>query len=410
MFCRGLLSLMAIIIVYFIAQKRRRARLPPGPRGLPLIGNLHQAPKEAVWLTFHKWVKEYGNLVSVNFGGTTVIIVGDYETAKDLLDKRGNIYTSRPRLVMAQELICNNNHIMFKPFAEDFLLHQWLQAPDMESKQLLLNLLDDSVDYAHQIEIFTSSVAYSMAYGLRIHTGKEWQVEWDLGILADAGVEKTATTLMISVVACVAQRKWVSKAQVELDAVIGSDRLPDFEDMKNLPYIQAAIQEVFRWRHPVPACVPHATTQDDHYQGYLIPKGSVVVPLFSATRQDETVFQNPTDFCPERWIGRTQPGSFGYGRRACSGRHIARNNLIIAIARMLWAFHVRTPSGKATSVEEGMFTTGFVSAPKSFRAMFKPRSAQPIQVIRETHDNTKKDITIILKGMRENLRAISVVL
>ncbi|RAR08037.1 cytochrome p450 [Stemphylium lycopersici] len=376
MFCRGLLSLMAIIIVYFIAQKRRRARLPPGPRGLPLIGNLHQAPKEAVWLTFHKWVKEYGNLVSVNFGGTTVIIVGDYETAKDLLDKRGNIYTSRPRLVMAQELICNNNHIMFKPFAEDFLLHQWLQAPVLSPR---------------------ASDCYKL-------------VEWDLGILADAGVEKTATTLMISVVACVAQRKWVSKAQVELDAVIGSDRLPDFEDMKNLPYIQAAIQEVFRWRHPVPACVPHATTQDDHYQGYLIPKGSVVVPLFSATRQDETVFQNPTDFCPERWIGRTQPGSFGYGRRACSGRHIARNNLIIAIARMLWAFHVRTPSGKATSVEEGMFTTGFVSAPKSFRAMFKPRSAQPIQVIRETHDNTKKDITIILKGMRENLRAISVVL
>jgi hypothetical protein len=94
-----LVALSILVAVYVLHQKHQRAKLPPGPPGLPLIGNLHQAPKGAVWLTFQKWVKQYGKLVSVNFGGTTVVIIGDYETAKNLLDKRASIYSSRPRMV-----------------------------------------------------------------------------------------------------------------------------------------------------------------------------------------------------------------------------------------------------------------------------------------------------------------------
>jgi hypothetical protein len=88
--------------MYFLNQQRRRAKLPPGPPRLPLIGNLHQAPKNAAWVTFSKWVEQYGPLVSVDFGGTNVILIGDYDTARDLLDKRANVYSSRPRMVDTQ--------------------------------------------------------------------------------------------------------------------------------------------------------------------------------------------------------------------------------------------------------------------------------------------------------------------
>lgn len=40
------------------------------------------------------------------------------------------------------------------------------------------------------------------------------------------------------------------KAQVELDRVVGIDRLPTFEDRENLPYVGALVKEVMRW-HPV---------------------------------------------------------------------------------------------------------------------------------------------------------------
>ena len=42
------------------------------------------------------------------------------------------------------------------------------------------------------------------------------------------------------------------KAQEELDAVIGRDRLPTFEDRKYLPYMQALVKEVIRWMPAVP--------------------------------------------------------------------------------------------------------------------------------------------------------------
>lgn len=37
------------------------------------------------------------------------------------------------------------------------------------------------------------------------------------------------------------------KAQAELDSVVGSDRLPSFEDRERLPYLAALVSEVFRW-------------------------------------------------------------------------------------------------------------------------------------------------------------------
>lgn len=135
------------------------------------------------------------------------------------------------------------------------------------------------------------------------------EVAWDLGILCDAGVETTNLTLQIFTLACLAYPEWIPLAQKELDNVVGEDRLPTFDDLEKLPYIQAVVEENFRWHHIVPAGIPHATTQDDYYKGYLIPKGSIITPLFVAMRQDTRLFDSPVHFRPERWIGKKEPSN-----------------------------------------------------------------------------------------------------
>jgi cytochrome P450 len=90
----------------------------------------------------------------------------------------------------------------------------------------------------------------------------------------------------------------VRKAQAEIDAVVGNDRLPTFSDREQLPYLDALVKEVLRWNAVVPtgtrcsflACrkynqftlqlpaVPHRAIQDDVHEGFLIPKGSLVIP------------------------------------------------------------------------------------------------------------------------------------
>lgn len=187
--------------------------------------------------------------------------------------------------------------------------------------------------------------------------------------------------LQIFILACAAYPKWVVTVQKELDEVVSADGLPGFEDLSNLPYLQAVVEENFRWRHIVPAGIPHARAQDDHYQGYLIPEGSTVVPVFSAMRQNNSAFASPEVFRPERWIDKTQPSNFGYGRRVCPRRFIACISLAISMARILWAINIQPGDDVKVTATEDMCTTGFVSGPRTFSEVFEPRSKAQRDVI-----------------------------
>ena len=68
------------------------------------------------------------------------------------------------------------------------------------------------------------------------------------------------------------------KAQEQIDKVIGHDRLPQFSDKKDLPYIDCILWEVLRWKPIVPLSIAHYTVKQDIYEGYLIPKGTTVFP------------------------------------------------------------------------------------------------------------------------------------
>ena len=66
------------------------------------------------------------------------------------------------------------------------------------------------------------------------------------------------------------------KAQEELDVVVGPTRLPTFDDLSSLPYLQAVLLEVMRWSPTVPLGIQHRSLHDDEYNGYFIPAGTVV--------------------------------------------------------------------------------------------------------------------------------------
>lgn len=63
------------------------------------------------------------------------------------------------------------------------------------------------------------------------------------------------------------------KAQEEIDLVVGSRRLPSYEDWSSLPYVEAVYREIMRWRPVTPLGVAHAAFEDDVYKGYFVAKG-----------------------------------------------------------------------------------------------------------------------------------------
>lgn len=52
------------LVFYYALSLTRGKRLPPGPRRLPVIGNVHQMPVESPWMAFSEWGKTYGALTS----------------------------------------------------------------------------------------------------------------------------------------------------------------------------------------------------------------------------------------------------------------------------------------------------------------------------------------------------------
>ena len=138
----------------------------------------------------------------------------------------------------------------------------------------------------------------------------------------------------------------VKKAQEGLDRVLDGERLPDFSDLENLPYISAIVKEVLRWGCPAPTGVPKRVMEDDIYNGYFIPAGAIIVENIWLVKRrrdgihessianqslscrkifrDESIYPVPQKFDPERFLkdGKLDPSIrnpeeriFGAGRR-----------------------------------------------------------------------------------------------
>jgi len=141
-----------------------------------------------------------------------------------------------------------------------------------------------------------------------------------------------------------------SRAQAELDAVVGRARPPSFADYPNLPYVRAMVKEALRWRPVAPLAGPHRCTKDDWYEGTFIPEGTICLPnLWYMNRDPEIFGENAAQFDPARHLDvngdiahgpsdtKEEHISYGFGRRKCVGQHVANNSLFIDIAVLLWA-------------------------------------------------------------------------
>lgn len=94
--------LLSISIFFF--SKRRRLSLPPGPRKLPLIGNLLDFPSEYDWLAYGRMADKYGPIMSLSSFGSNLIVISNYATSAEIMEKKSPIYSSRPYIPMVDLL------------------------------------------------------------------------------------------------------------------------------------------------------------------------------------------------------------------------------------------------------------------------------------------------------------------
>lgn len=497
-------------------------RLPSGPTPLPFVGNKFDIPKSKPWVQFQQWSKEYGPIFTLWIGRNPTLVISDPKVAVDLMEKRSPKYSSRPRMVVMGEVYNGNSSILTQPYGRGWtirrkLLHQALNpralrlykpTQEAEATRLCNALLTNPDGWEKELERFTSSVVFCVAYGHRIDSlnaqvindrfrfmhnmaslnvpgkylaeamplmakvpsvlapwkrkvqamGRE-EAQANLALLEmvkneyavakardkpdgipdslcklllemrekepvplsethfsyvpaslfGAGSDTTASTLCTAFLALVTNPEVLRAAHNELDSMVGSDRLPTFEDERKLPYIKALSKETLRWR-PVAVLggTPHASTEADVYQGYHIPAGTTILGNNWAINLNEEYYPQPHLFDPVRFLSdaelaamgigeqsytgakihpsKSGHSSFGWGRRICPGADLAANSLYIALARLLWSYDILGIEGR--QYDTFAYTEGFNIRPRKFECIIRVRSERHQAVLQKDQEGT----------------------
>ncbi|PBK93427.1 cytochrome P450 [Armillaria gallica] len=416
------IALAGLVLVWRLFRlSTRDPPLPPGPRGIPLIGNLLDLPSEKEWLTFAKWGEKYGDIVSVSILGRRLVIINSAQMAISMLDKKSSIYSDRPVIGMGGELVGWKNSMIFMSYGTRFrngrrLAHQlfgnsvnikqFLPMLEKETRRSLKRIFTGPEGLSEHIRKTAGAIILQISHGYKIQEesdplielaertmnqfslatasggfsaniipilaripdwfpgagfkqiAREWAstlndfVEKPHGYVKQemaAGTARYSLTSSQLEGAVTAEEeyniKWLAaslyaamllypdiqaKAQAEIDAVIGDDRLPRFDDRERLPYVNALALEVSRWHTIGPLGLPHCVTEDDVQFGYFIPKGSLVYANIWKMLHDPARFIRTETKEPEP---DPYKSVFGFGRRV-----LADASVFISCAVVLSVF------------------------------------------------------------------------
>ncbi|KAG8905314.1 hypothetical protein FRB99_000240 [Tulasnella sp. 403] len=488
-----LTAVIAAAALYVYRQRRQRARpLPPGPPPYPIIGNWYDMPRSRQALIFTEWGKIYGPIVYVSVFGRSTLILNTHQVARDLLDKRGQIYSDRPRVTTGKVLRGPETGPVMAPFGPMWrkhrrFLNQVLNPSNVrkdyspvqirKTLEYILTILDRPDSFFTSVKRMTGESVSEFAYGA-YHDGERdfvdmsdmvarmnrnelpggvlravmiefqsWLPTWllqttsarrdkdmqddvyentraylfdwvkaqrdnsvaapksfvmtmlqdtensstkedDLKVISGsafsflrAGADSVEVAFKTLILALTLNPHVQTLAHAELDRVIGSDRLPTLDDHDDLPYITAIVLETLRWNPPTATGVPHRLMQDDIYNGYHIPAGTIVLANMWAISHDPTLFTSPSTFDPSRYLASPPPLDpreyvLGYGRRICPGGHLAYQGFWIGAAMLLASFTFEKKRDANDVVIEPVceFAFGFNSEPAPYACDIKPRN------------------------------------
>ncbi|KAG2362235.1 cytochrome P450 [Suillus spraguei] len=489
---------VGIYLVRQVVIKKNPAPYPPGPRGLPLVGNFLDIPRINTWLTFTEWGQKYGDITHIEVLGRHMIVLNSFKTAVKMMDSKGTLYSDRPVIPMAGELVGWKDSLPFLSYdlsrqqrrnihkvigsrdavdayneIEEVETHRFLKRvlakPDQlrehvrhtagavilrishgyevkENGDPFVDLANSSIEHSSQattpgafmVDIFPllakvpawfpgagfkrlahewrgtleemasaphefvknqmvagiapMSFTSNLLEGSDVSAEQDHTVKWSALSLYAGGSDTTVSTVYSLFLAMTLFPDVQKKAQAEIDAVVGPDRLPSFADRDFLPYTEALVKEALRWNAVSPIGFPHCVAEDDIHDGYYIPKGSLVFANIWFMLNDPRTYDNPSQFNPERFLAKdgkepeTDPRTrcFGFGRRICPGLHLAEASIWISAAMSLAVFDIsKVVENGAEITPEFEQLPGTISHPKPFKCCIRPRSATALELIEQ---------------------------
>ncbi|NWJ11508.1 CP2J2 protein, partial [Crypturellus undulatus] len=191
-----------------------------------------------------------------------------------------------------------------------------------------------------------------------------------------AGTETTSTTLRWALLYMAAYPEIQARVQTEIDTVVGQTRQPGLDDQASLHYTNAVVHEVQRFSNVLPVGVPRLTTRDTLVEGFLVPKGTILMANLTAVFIDKKEWETPDAFNPDHFLKdgqfcrREAFIPFSLGKRACPGEQLARAELFLFFTALLQKFTFRMPQDTEPNLRYRMSIT---RQPQPYRICALPR-------------------------------------
>ncbi|XP_069775712.1 cytochrome P450 2K4-like [Narcine bancroftii] len=472
-----LCALLAMLLVYLKAKKGSGGHYPPGPRGLPFIGNMHQLDLRRLHLCLMEISEKYGKIFSLRMGQQNTVVLMGYELVKEALVGHAEEFMGRHKSKIIKMTRGNHGIIMAegnswkqmrrftistlrdfgmgKRSIEERIIEEALHLRNLiqsfggqpfettipmnctvanviccivlgkrfkyedETFVSLIKLVNENVQLvaSPQVQLYNAFPLLGYLPGThrkvfkniyRVHSflrsflkeNRQSLKEDDIRSFIDvfmmkqeeetgnsgtyfhednllqttndlfvAGMETTSTTIRWALLVMAKMPHIQKKVQDEIDAVLGRERYPQLDDRKHLPYTDAVIHETQRFANIVPLNLPHETTTDVNFRGYLIPKGTQIIPSLTSVLRDKSYWERPEEFYPMHFLDkdgnfvrRDAFIPFSAGRRSCAGESLAKAELFLFFTALLQAFTFQIPAG--TEAPDLEAVVGITLAPK----------------------------------------------
>ncbi|XP_027185196.1 cytochrome P450 71D7-like [Coffea eugenioides] len=271
-------------------------KLPPGPKTLPIIGNIHQLSGSQPHRALTDLAKKHGQVMHLQRGEVSTVVISSAQMAKEALKTHDVALANRPRILAAQTITYNFQDVSFSPYGG-----YWRQMRKICVQELLS----------------PQNVRATQA------------IREDEDMFA-AGTDTSAATVLWVMAELIRNPSVMERAQAE-----------------------AVIKETLRLHPPVPLLLPRECREPCETGGYDVSVGTRVLIDGWAINRDPEFWEDPESFKPERFLdnGIEFVGSnfeylpFGGGRRICPGIAFGVASVDLALAQLVSHFDWKLPGG-----------------------------------------------------------------
>nr|GMC64164.1 cytochrome P450 CYP736A12-like [Ipomoea batatas] len=384
----------ALSLIHGLVKRMKGKKLPPGPRGLPILGHLHLLGKNP-HQDLSKLAKQYGPIMHLRFGFVDTIVASSPHAAQLFLKTHDLVFASRPPIEAAKYMSYNQKSLSFGeygPYWRDMrklctlqvLSNQKVNSFQAMRREVLCYLIDSlkqsamncvAVDLSTKVSELSAEMSCRMVVGKKYENkdiderGFKGVINEVMQLLAIPNLGDYFPYLGILDFQGLTRRMkheigssdQMTKDFVDIILSIMKSGETEFQFTRDhvksvlmdLNYLEMVMKESFRLHPPGPLLIPREAREDSTVDGFHIPKKARIIVNVWSIGRDPNVWVDPEKFILERFEGCNidYRGSnfefipFSSGRRSCPGLQLGTTVVRLVVAQLVHCFDWELPNG-----------------------------------------------------------------